>query len=471
MSVRSQRAETLPDLRALAQNGTVHFVGICGSGMSALAEMILHTGGRVTGCDTHITQSADRLRRMGAEIWQGHDAAHVEHAAAVVVTSAVGMDTPELAAAKSLKIPVVKRAHALGSIVNSGTLIAIAGTHGKTTTTAMTAEILDAAALSPTAFVGGHVPNWNGGLRLGATDLFVVEADEYDRSFLTLSPTVAVVTTLEADHLDIYGSLQGVREAFDAFLALVPRHGLITLCADDAGARTLARKHPAKVVTYGIEDKKARYRATNVEMRGRGCRFVVTDRGEECGEVSLGVPGLHNVRNALGATVAALHVDAPFAAVQTALARFHGVGRRFQELGRAGNIVVIDDYAHHPTEINATVAAARGAYPGHRLVAVFQPHLYSRTRDFAAPFAQALAAADVAWVTNIYAAREKPIAGVTSQLIAEAGHGIQVFDGDVGELANELRPELKAGDVVLFMGAGNVDEAAHTLLAQLQGER
>ena len=463
------RGDALPDLRALAQTGTVHFVGICGSGMSTIAELILHVGGRVTGCDTHMTPVADRLRQLGAEIHEGHDASHIEGAVAVVTTAAVGFDSPELVAARAQKIPVVKRAHALGSIVNNGTVLAIAGTHGKTTTTAMAAEILDAAALSPTAFVGGHMPGWNGGLRLGATELFVVEADEYDRSFLTLRPTVAVVTTLEADHLDIYGSFEGVREAFDSFLALVPREGLIALCADDDGARKLAKKHPATVVTYGVDDKKARYRATKIEMRGRGCRFVVTDRGEEWGEVNLGVPGLHNVRNALGAMVAAMHVDAPFSAVQTALARFHGVGRRFQELGRPGNITIIDDYAHHPTEINATVSAARAAYEGHRLIAIFQPHLYSRTRDFAKEFAQALAAADQAWVTNIYPAREQPIAGVTSELIANAAPGIKLFEGEVAELATELAPMLEPGDVVLFMGAGNIDNAAHDLMARLGG--
>ena len=463
------RAEAQPDLRTLAQHGPVHFVGICGAGMSALAELILAAGGRVTGCDTHLTETADRLRARGAIIWEGHDPAHVEDAVAVVATAAIPHESPELASAKALKIPVVKRAHALGSIVNNGTVIAIAGTHGKTTTTAMTAHILDAAALSPTAFVGGYVPGWDGGLKLGATDLFVVEADEYDRSFLTLRPTVAVVTTLEADHLDIYGSFEGVREAFDTFLGLVPRHGLIALCSDDAGAKTLAKKHPAKVVTYGVDDKKARYRATKIEMRGRGSRFVLTDRGEECGVVSLGVPGVHNIRNALGAMVAAMHVDASLESVQEALAKFTGVGRRFQEIGKAKNITVIDDYAHHPTEINATIAAARAAFEGHRLVAVFQPHLYSRTRDFARDFGLALAGADVAWVTAIYPAREQPIAGVTSELIANAAPGIKYFEGEVSEIAPELRPELKSGDVVLFMGAGNIDGAARGLYEQLAG--
>ena len=464
-------ADAQPDLRAIAQEGTVHFVGICGAGMSALAELVLHAGGRVTGCDTQLTPTATRLRELGAEIWQGHDAAHVENAAAVVVTAAIGADAPEVAAAKALQIPVIKRAHALGSIVNSGTVIAIAGTHGKTTTTAMTAEILDAARLSPTAFVGGHVAAWNGGLRLGATDLFVVEADEYDRSFLTLRPDLAVVTTMEADHLDIYGSLEGVREAFDAFLGLVPREGVIALCADDAGARTLAKRHPAQVISYGIDDKKARFRATRIELRGRGSRFVVTDREEECGEVNLGVPGLHNIRNALGAMVAALNAGATFDAVQTAFTRFQGVGRRFQDLGRAAGVTVIDDYAHHPTEVNATLSAARAAYAGHRLIAVFQPHLFSRTRDFAVEFAHALNDADAAWVLPIYAAREQPIPGVTSELITAAAPRIRLFDGAVTELPVALRPMLRSGDVVIFMGAGNIDEAARALLTQLQGEK
>lgn len=467
-STRS-RAESQPDLRALAQEGTVHFVGICGAGMSALAELLLHAGGRVTGCDTHMNQTALRLRSLGAEIWEGHDAAHVENTSAVVTTAAVSPDTPELAAAKALNIPVIKRAHALGSIVNKGTVIAIAGTHGKTTTTAMAAEILDAAALSPTAFVGGHVAGWSGGLRLGATDLFVVEADEYDRSFLTLRPTIAVVTTLEADHLDIYGSLEGVREAFDSFLALVPGDGMIALCSDDKGAKTLARKHPAQLVTYGVDDKKARFRATKIEMRGRTCRFVVNDRGEECGEVTLGVPGVHNIRNALGAMVAAMHVDAPFTAVQQAMSRFFGVGRRFQEIGKARNITIIDDYAHHPTEINMTVSAARAAYQGRRLVAIFQPHLYSRTRDFAHDFGVALAAADEAWVTSIYAAREQPIQGVTSALIVSAAPGVHYFEGDIAELPATLVDRLRPGDVCLFMGAGNIDQAARAMLTQLEG--
>ena len=455
------------DLRALAQQGAIHFVGVSGAGMSTLAEIALHFGATVTGCDTQANETTERLRSLGATIWQGHDSAHVENAAAVVTTAAVAFDSPELRAAQALKIPVVKRAQALGTLVNQGTLIAVAGTHGKTTTTAMTASILSEAGMDPTAFVGGRVPEWNGGLRLGGDEFFVVEADEYDRSFLTLRPTVAIITTLEADHLDIYGTFEGVKEAFAQFLALLPRPGCAVICADDAGAREAA-KGMKGVTFYGTDDKRARLRATNIENRGRGSRFHVLDRGEMLGEVSLGVPGVHNIRNALAAIGAALHVDAPFEAVQRALPKFGGVNRRFQEIGKAANITIVDDYAHHPTEVQATIAAARGAYAGRRIIAVFQPHLYSRTRDFARAFGEALSAADRVWITNIYAAREQPIEGVSGELIANHTRNVTYVE-DIEQLLNALRPTLNAGDIVLFMGAGSIDNYSRQLLEQLKG--
>jgi UDP-N-acetylmuramate--alanine ligase len=457
------------DLRQLAQRGPIHFVGICGAGMSALAEMALHFGARVTGCDLQLNQSADRLKRLGAEIWQGHDPAHVEHAGAVITTTAIPLDIPELAAAHEAKIPVIKRAYALGSIVNRGTVIAVAGTHGKTTTTAMAATILDEAGLAPTAFVGGRVPAWDGGLRLGGEEYYVVEADEYDRSFLTLRPTIGVVTTLEADHLDIYGTLEGVQDAFAEFLALLPKHGCAVICADDQGARALAGKQRAELLLYGIDDHSAQLRATNLENRGHSSRFTVTDRGEQLGDVVLGVPGVHNVRNALAALGAAQSAGAPFAAAQRALAQFTGVGRRFQEIGRARNIVIVDDYAHHPTEIRATIAAARSAYPQRRLVAVFQPHLYSRTRDFAPAFGAALSGADVAWVTDVYAAREAPIPGVTGELITKTAGPHTRYVADAAALMNEVVTNVRGGDVCVFMGAGDIDAVARRVLAALQG--
>lgn len=458
------------DLRELAQRGPIHFVGVCGAGMSALAEMALHFGARVTGCDLQLNQSADRLRRLGAEIWQGHDPAHVEHAGAVITSAAVALDVAELAAAREWKVPVIKRAYALGSIVNRGTLIAVAGTHGKTTTTAMAATILDEAGLAPTAFVGGRVQAWDGGLRLGGEEYYVVEADEYDRSFLTLRPTVAVVTTLDADHLDIYGTLEGVQEAFAEFLSLLPKHGAAVICADDPGARALAGRQPAELLLYGIDDHSAQLRATNLENRGHSSRFTVTDHGEQLGDVVLGVPGVHNVRNALAALGTAQYAGAPFAAAQRALAQFTGVSRRFQEIGRARNIVVVDDYAHHPTEIRATIAAARSTYPTRRLLVVFQPHLYSRTRDFAPEFGRALSGADVAWVTEIYAAREAPIAGVTGELITQSTGAHTRYVDDADALMTDVLVNVRAGDVCVFMGAGDIDVLARRVLAALEGE-
>jgi UDP-N-acetylmuramate--alanine ligase len=454
------------NLRALAEKGAIHFVGVSGAGMSTLAEIALHFGAKVTGCDTQMNEVTQRLQSLGAEIWQGHDVAHVENAAAVITTAAVGFDSPELRAAQEMKIPVIKRAQALGTLVNTGTVIAVAGTHGKTTTTAMAANILSEAGLKPTAFVGGRVPEWNGGLLLGGDEYYVVEADEYDRSFLTLKPSVAIITTLEADHLDIYGTFEGVKEAFAQFLALLPNHGRAVICADDEGARAAAGQRK-DVTFYGIDDKRAQLRAIDIENRGRGSRFKVVDRGETLGEVMLGVPGVHNVRNALAAIGASLFVDADFEAVQRALPKFTGVGRRFQELGKANGITIVDDYAHHPTEIHATIAAARGAYPRSRIVAVFQPHLYSRTKDFAREFGETLSAADVVYVTNVYAAREAPIEGVTGELITQHAPKATYVE-DIEQLPDALRSTLHANDVVLFMGAGNIDTYSRATLDGLK---
>jgi len=468
------RAEETIDLRTLAARGPIHFVGIAGAGMSALAEALISQGATVTGCDLHPGELAARFRARGVEIMHGQDASHVDASTgAVITTAAVPPDHPELVAARAAGVPVLKRAQALGALVNRGTVIGIAGTHGKTTTTAMTTAILAEAGLEPTGFVGGRVPGWNSGLRLGGDQLFVVEADEYDRSFLALRPTVAVVTTMEADHLDIYGSFEGVQEAFRHFLQLVPSDGLIVLCNDDRGARELM-DHDATnpdVVTYGI-DPGTEFRAVKVEVRGRGSRFIVHDHGEELGEIVLGVAGYHNVRNALAAMLSAMHVGASFEAARRALFGFHGVERRFQELGRARGITVIDDYAHHPTEIRATMAAARAAYAGARIVAVFQPHLYSRTRDFAGEFGAELAKADVVWVTDVYAARETPIEGVSGELVAQAAQKRSRakvhYEPNVAALPERLAAELRSGDVCVLMGAGDIDRAARTLLQTLR---
>ncbi len=463
------------DLRALARTGPVHFVGIGGAGMSALAELVLRAGGRVSGCDTQQSATTRALEKLGAEISQGHDATHARDAVAVVTTAAVPPEHPELVAARARGIPVLKRAQALGALVNRGTLVAIAGTHGKTTTTAMTAAILAEAGKDPTGFVGGTVPAWGSGLRAGSDALFVVEADEYDRSFFALRPQIAVLTLVEPDHLDVYGTAEAVEAAFLSFIELVPREGLVAGCVDDAGARRVLAQRQGLAVRYGTSDD-ATLRAVQVRPEGRGMRFIVRDGEAELGRMEVGAPGLHNVRNALGALAAARRAGADFGAARRALAAFTGVERRLQELGSAAGVTVVDDYAHHPTEIAASIAACRAVYGGRSLIAAFQPHLYTRTRDFALDFGSALAGADEVWLTDVYAAREQPIEGVSGSLVAraveQAGAPVHYVPA-LRALVEALTEQLRAGDVCLLMGAGDIDHAAHDLLARLhtRGER
>jgi UDP-N-acetylmuramate--alanine ligase len=459
------------DLGVLARNGRVHFMGIAGAGMSALAEWLQRSGGRVDGCDMNPGESAAHLRALGIGVATTHDAAHVRDAAAVVATAAVPADHAELAAARASGIPVIKRSVALGSVVNRGTLIAIAGTHGKTTTTAMTTAILAEARLDPTAFVGGTVAAWGGGLRHGGDHLFVVEADEYDRSFLALHPNVAVVTSVEADHLDVYGSFANITAAFREFLAAVPQDGLVAACTDDAGASSLLAGLSLRVVGYGT-GADATLRAEDVQLDAAGSRFSVHDGDRPLGAISLGVPGLHNVRNALGALAAALHLGAGFAAAAQAFSTFRGVGRRFEVLAAGGDVVVVDDYAHHPTEISATLATARRSYPGRRLVAAFQPHLYTRTRDFASAFGSALAAADEIWLTDIYPAREVALPGINALLVVAAaraaGAGNVNYAPALDQLASALIDSLRPGDVLVAMGAGSIDGATRSVAQHLR---
>ena len=445
----------------------VHFVGIAGAGMSGLAELFVRRGVRVTGCDANVAGTAD-LERLGIAISQGHDPAHADGARALVVTSAMPKDHPELARARALHLPVVRRAEALGEAVSGGELVAIAGTHGKTTTTVMTTLALTGAGVDPTGVVGGRVAAWGGNLRPGSTTLYVVEADEYDRSFLALSPTVAVVTNVEADHLDIYKDLEDIRATFAQF---VRGARAIVLCADDAGANTLSTPSDAEVIRYGIASRDARLRALDLRSEAGGSLFEVVYDGDELGEVELGVPGRHNVLNALAAIGSGLALGASVDAMSAALGEFTGVERRFQRLGSARGVMVIDDYAHHPTEIRATLAAARSAFPGHRVLAAFQPHLYSRTRDFAGEFGQALAAADAVFLTEIYPAREQPIEGVTSDLIEHALHGAGgtlAWRGDRPALAEALAGAVHKGDVVLTIGAGDITKTGPELLARLE---
>jgi UDP-N-acetylmuramate--alanine ligase len=451
-----------------ADRRPVHFVGIAGAGMSALAELFVRRGATVTGCDAAGDPTGD-LGRLGIAVSTGHDPAHVDGARAVVVTSALPKTHPELQRARELGIPVIRRAEALGEAVSGAELVAIAGTHGKTTTTVMTTEALHAAGQHPTGVVGGRVGTWGGNLRYGSDRVFVVEADEYDRSFLALTPTVAVITNVEADHLDIYADLADIHRTFEKFAA--PARTIV-LCADDPGANRLATPSSAEVIRYGIHSTDARLLALDVRSEGTGSLFEIEYDGEMLGEVELSVPGLHNVLNALAAIASGLALGVTVEAMRPGLAAFRGVERRFQRLGNISGIEVVDDYAHHPTEIRATLAAARTAFPGRRIVAAFQPHLYSRTRDFAREFGEALAAADAVYVADIYPAREQPIPGVTADLIVDSTRdagGAVAWQGARTSLSSELARSVRSGDVVLTIGAGDITKTGPELLLALGG--
>ncbi len=445
----------------------VHFIGVAGAGMSALAELLVRRGMRVTGCDQNVAGAGD-LEQLGVPVLTGHDVAHLDGARAAVFTSAMPKDHPELVGARARGVPLVRRAEALAECCAGGTLIGIAGTHGKSTTTVMTTEVLTAAGLSPTGVVGARVTAWGGNLKYGGESAFVVEADEYDRSFLALWPQVAVVTNVEADHLDIYADLDDITRTFAEF---VGRARWVVLCADDPGANAMPSPATSEVIRYGITSPDARLRAVNLRPAAGGTTFDVEFDGKALGEVALALPGEHNVRNALAALAVGIGTfGLQVSQMAPGLAALAGAERRFQRLGAVRGVELIDDYAHHPTELRATLAAARGAFPGRRIVACFQPHLFSRTRDFATEFGEALAAADALFLCDIYPAREQPMPGVTSQLIADAmvrfSHA-PTWMGPRPDVAAAIARFVQTGDVVLTIGAGDVTKTGPELRALL----
>lgn len=446
----------------------IHFMGIAGAGMSALAELFVRRGVPITGCDSDPAGAA-RATSGGVVTQTGHDASHVEGARAVVVTSAVRKDHPELARAKELGLPIVRRAEALAEAVSGGELVAIAGTHGKTSTTVLTTEALAAAGLAPTGLAGARVSAWGGNILAGEERLFVVEADEFDRSFLALHPTVAVITNMEADHLDTYAGIDDIRNAFAEFAG---RARAIAVCADDDGAASIPLPPTAEIVRYGLSSPHARLLARNLREGPTGSVFEVEYDGSALSEVELRMPGRHNVLNALAAIAAGLVLGVKVEQMRSGLARCDGADRRFQRVGEANGVTVIDDYAHHPTEILATLQAARATFPGARLLVGFQPHLFSRTRDFAAEFASALEGADELFLGDIYPSREKPIEGVTSALIAgplRASGRAPAWEGPRAAMAPALAAVARPGDVVITVGAGDITLTARELLDLLAG--
>jgi UDP-N-acetylmuramate--alanine ligase len=452
----------------------VHFMGIAGAGMSGLALLARQQGVTITGCDNAPSGAAD-LAALGVEIWRGHDPGHVVGARALVVTAAVPGDHPELERARALGVPVVRRADALSQAVAGGTVVAVAGTHGKTTTTVMVTEALAAAGRDPTGLAGGRVARWGGNARVGTgkSGLYVVEADEFDRAFLSLEPTVAVVNNVEADHLECYGGSVATLE--DAFAEFAGRARRAIVGADDAGAARVAARLAVPVWRVGLGGggrggAGVDVRIADPALGERGSAARIELPGGRALALRLRVPGLHNLRNAAAALAVVHELGADLERALAALAEFSGVGRRFERVGEARGVTVVDDYAHHPTEVAATLAAARQAFPQRRVVAVFQPHLFSRTALHGEALGRALAAADVVVVAPIYAAREQPLAGVSADLVARGAAGAGATTIAVREraaLTERVVETVRAGDVVFTLGAGDITRVGPELLARL----
>ena len=458
------------NLFATVDSRPVHFMGIAGAGMSGLALLARQQGATITGCDNDPSGAAD-LAALGVEIWRGHDPGHVVGARALVVTAAVPGDHPELERARALGVPVVRRADALSQAVAGGTVVAVAGTHGKTTTTVMVTEALAAAGRDPTGLAGGRVATWGGNARVGGRELYVVEADEFDRAFLSLEPTVAVVNNVEADHLECYGGSVATLE--DVFAEFAGRARRAIVGTDDAGAARVAARLAVPVWRVGLGGGAGAgvdVRIIDPALGERGSTARIELPGGRALALRLRVPGLHNLRNAAAALAVVHELGADLERALAALAEFGGVGRRFERVGEARGVTVVDDYAHHPTEVAATLAAARQAFPRRRVVAVFQPHLFSRTALHGEALGRALAAADVVVVAPIYAAREQPLAGVSADLVARGAAGAGATTIAVREragLTERVVETVRAGDVVFTLGAGDITRVGPELLARL----
>jgi UDP-N-acetylmuramate--alanine ligase len=458
----------------------IHFVGIGGSGMSGIAEVLLNLGYRISGSDAADSATTRRLAGLGARVSLGHDAAHIDGADCVVVSTAVRGDNPEVIAARARRLPVVPRALMLAELMKLKQGVAIAGTHGKTTTTSLVASVLAAGGLDPTFVIGGRLNSAGANARLGSGDYIVVEADESDASFLNLTPTIAVITNIDADHMETYGhDLARLKHAFVEFTQRLPFYGAAVVCIDDANVREILPFVSKPVLSYGLAPE-AQFRATEVQPDGPRMRFTlqrVNGVRREPLPVVLNLPGVHNVRNALAAIAVADELGVPDEAILAALAAFTGVGRRFQRYGEiaardGGRFTLIDDYGHHPVEMQATLAAARGAFPGRRLVLAFQPHRYTRTRDLFEDFVRVLASADAVLLAEVYAAGEAPIVAADGRALSRAlrvaGRVEPVFVEDIGQMPQAILDLARDGDVVLAMGAGSIGGVA-AQLRQLAG--
>jgi len=450
----------------------IHFIGVGGIGMSGIAELLLNLGYRVSGSDLKSTPVTDNLAKLGGRIFQGHKEEHVEGADVVVYSSAVGEDNPEIIAARKLFIPVIPRAEMLAELMRLKYGIAIAGAHGKTTTTSMVASILTKGGLDPTAVIGGRLDTWGGSnARLGEGDILVAEADESDGSFLALSPIIAVVTNIDQEHLDHYGNMDAIRQTFVDFINKIPFYGTSILCLDNEEIQYIIPQLKKRYLTYGLTSQ-ADLRGREIVREPGGLRFEVLYHGRSMGEVLVGIPGEHNVLNSLAALGVALELGLSMEVIRQGLKDLGGLARRFQVKGERKEILVLDDYGHHPSEIVATLRTAREWWPERRVVVVFQPHRYTRTQALFDRFVTSFNEADVLMVTSIYSAGERAINGVTGKGLAQGirdhGHKEVTFCKDGEEALETLLSTVRGGDLVITLGAGNICKVGEELLEKLR---
>ncbi|MFZ1947593.1 MAG: UDP-N-acetylmuramate--L-alanine ligase [bacterium] len=447
----------------------IHLIGIGGTGMSGIAELLLNLGYKVTGSDLAATEVTERLAGMGGEVFLGHSADNVKDADVLVYSSAVKPDNPEMLQARRTGVPVIPRAEMLAELMRMKYGIAVGGAHGKTTTTWLVGLVMAAADLDPTVVVGGRLRALGTNAKLGGGRYIVAEADESDGSFLKLSPTIAIVTNIDEEHLDHYADLAEIKSAFIEFVNKVPFYGAAVVCLDQENVQAVIPKISRPVVTYGFSPQ-ADVRGTDISQDEAGVTFNVAIKGRKMGSLYLRIPGAHNVSNALAAAAVAAELDIPFAAVSEGISQFTGISRRLETKGEAGGVVVVDDYAHHPTEIMATLKAARSFWRK-RIVAVFQPHRHTRTRALWEKLGRSLYDADTVVVTSIYGAGEQPIAGVTAELVAKAarasGHRDVTFIPDKGEIPDRLLEMLRPGDLLITLGAGDVWKIGEEVLRRL----
>lgn len=465
----SKQFETQP---VFGRTRHIHMVGIGGIGMSGMAEILIHRGYKVTGSDGALSDTTRRLEEIGATIFEGHTAENIEGADVVVYTSAVkAEENVETKAALDARIPTIKRAEMLAELMKMKFGIGVAGTHGKTTTTTMIGLVTREGNYDPTIMVGGKVHSFDKtNAVVGKGDVIVVEADEFDRTFLRLTPSIAIITNIEAEHLDIYDDLDDVKNAFVDYANKVPFYGAVVVCLDDPNVRSILPQLERRILSYGLTPQ-ANIRATDLQMNQFNSTFTVLQDGKKLGVITLKAPGEHNVKNALAAVATGLELNIDFKLIKQGLENFEGVYRRFQ-LKYNNGVMVIDDYAHHPTEVKATLEAANAGWPDRRVIAVFQPHLYSRTQELYKEFGLSFFDAEVMVVTDVYPSREKPIEGVTGKMIADTastyGHRNVVYVEDKNDVHERLKEIVKPGDIIITMGAGDIYKSGDRFVEEIE---